>query len=216
MRPLVILGAGGHAKMVIEAARSGGQYQPTVCLSASANSPASILGVPIVEETDSQLRLLAKRQLWAVVAIGENRLRQRLQHKLSEFRFAIATIVASTAWLSPSARIGAGSVLMPNSSVGAEVELGLGVIVNTNASVDHDGRVEEFAHLAPGAHLAGNVHIGARAFVGLGTSIIPTRRIGADAVIGAGATIIRDVPPNETWVGCPARPVARRDQRHVA
>jgi acetyltransferase-like isoleucine patch superfamily enzyme len=90
--------------------------------------------------------------------------------------------------------------------VNAAAEIGRGVIVNTSASVDHDCRVGEFAHLAPGSVLGGEVVVGARAFVGLGARILPCVTIGEEAVVGAGAVVLRDVPPGATVVGVPARP----------
>ncbi len=206
-RALVVLGASGHAKMVIEAARSQGSYEPTVCLSATTVNQSHLLGVPIRLETRALLTELQHAGYWAIVAIGDNQIRRKLQDQLDLVGFPVATIVAKGAWLSPSASLGAGSVLMPNSTVGAESQVGRGVIVNTNASVDHDCEIADFAHIAPGGHLAGNVIVESEVFCGVGTSVIPHKRIGACATVGAGAVVVRDVPPGECWVGCPARPL---------
>ena len=93
---------------------------------------------------------------------------------------------------------------MHGAVIGAYARLGKGVIVNTSASVDHDCVVEDFAHLAPGTHLAGNVTVGSGAFLGVGVSVVPHRRIGEWSTVGAGATVIRDVPEASTAVGTPA------------
>ena len=207
VRPLFLLGASGHAKMVIEAARSQGEFEPLVCLAGSPVAEQHVLGVPVELESPSALANLLHEGMWAFVAIGENGLRRKLQCKLEALGFPIATIVANGAWLSPSAQIGPGSVLMPNSTVGAQARIGHGVIVNTNASADHDCVLGSYSHIAPGTHLAGNVTIEEEAFCGVGASIVPHQRVGARATVGAGAVVVRDIPSDEVWVGCPARPM---------
>lgn len=202
---LVILGAGGHAKMVIEAARSQGTYEPTVCLAHGTPPQAFILGVPIESETEEAIRQLHLQGYAGFVAIGDNALRRKLCRKLEAMGMPLATIVSSRAWASPTARIEPGTVLMPGSVVGAESTIGMGAIVNTCASVDHDCNIAPFVHIAPGVHLAGNVHIGEAAFLGVGVSVIPERQIGAATTVGSGAVVITDIPNQEVWVGCPAR-----------
>lgn len=214
-QPLIIFGAGGHAKMAIEVARSGVEFQPLLCLAAqtsNATFPETLLGVRVAGETDAEIRNGLNRTIWAFVAVGDNRLRQQLSNKLSAYGYSLATLVAASAWLSPSACVGAGSILMPQAVVGADAQVGHGVIVNTSASIDHDCRIDSFAHLAPGVHLAGNVHVGRSAFVGIGTNVVPHQSIGAEAMVGAGAVVLSDIPVGETWVGCPARRLRPRIQ----
>lgn len=204
--PLVIFGAGGHAKMAIEVARSGAEFEPLLCLAADAqDTPPSLLGVRVASETDAEIRRALQHSPWAFIAVGNNQVRQRLSHKLTALGYSMATLVAASAWVSPSARMGAGSILMPNAVLGADAEIGCGVIVNTSATIDHDCRVGPFVHLAPGVHLAGNVHVGPSAFVGIGANVVPQKSIGAGAMVGAGAVVLSDIPAAETWVGCPAR-----------
>jgi len=205
VHPLLILGAGGHAKMVIEAARSQGLYEPTVCLGSDANDPLSVLGVRVAPETDDTLRALLSEMRFAFVAIGSNRLRRKLSCKLEDLGYTLATIVANGAWLSPSARVGAGSVLLPRSAVGADASLGKGCIINTCSSVDHDCWLGDWVHIAPGSHLGGKVQVGEESFLGVGCSVIPEKRIGSRTTLGSGAVVVRDIPDDQTWVGCPAR-----------
>ncbi|MEO8271618.1 MAG: acetyltransferase [Aureliella sp.] len=213
--PLIIFGAGGHAKMAIEVARSGIDFQPLLCLAAQTSRstvPETLLGVRVTAETDGEIRNGLDCTRWAFVAVGDNRLREHLSNKLTTYGYSLATLVAASACLSPSARVGAGSILMPQVVVGADAEIGSGVIVNTSATIDHDCRIDSFVHLAPGVHLAGNVHVGHRAFVGIGANVVPQKCIGAEAMVGAGAVVLSDIPARETWVGCPARRLKSRVQ----
>lgn len=205
-QPLIIFGAGGHAKMAIEVAYSAADFQPVLCMTTqTSGAPATLLGVAVAGETDAAIRNGLERSPWAFVAVGDNELRKQITNKLIAVGYSLATLVAATAWLSPSARVGAGSILMPHAVVGADAEIGQGVIVNTSATVDHDCRIDSFAHLAPGVHLAGNVQVGHAAFVGVGANVVPHKFIGAGAMVGAGAVVLSNVPAAETWGGCPAR-----------
>lgn len=202
---LVILGAGGHAKMVIEAARTQGKYEPTLCLAHVDDLVPDVLGVATEAETDERLLSLQQAGYHAFVAVGSNRLRRKLCTKLQSLGLPLATIISSQAWVSPSATLGAGTVVMPGAIIGAAVTIGRGAIINTAASVDHDGGIGDYVHIAPGVHLAGCVTIGEATFLGVGVSVIPERTIGSGSTIGAGAVVVRDVPDNQVWVGCPAR-----------
>ncbi len=94
---------------------------------------------------------------------------------------------------------------MPGAILGAETRVGRGAIINTASSIDHDGNIGDYVHIAPGVHLAGCVTVGEASFLGVGACVIPERSIGSGSTIGAGAVVVRDVPDNQVWVGCPAR-----------
>jgi sugar O-acyltransferase (sialic acid O-acetyltransferase NeuD family) len=191
--------------MVIEAAHSQGIYEPTLCLGDSSDPSGSVLGVPAAPETDDLLRSLQSDGLFAIVAIGKNSLRRRLCIKLEGMGYKLATVVASTAWVSPSSHLSPGSVILPHAIVGADCRIGSGCIINTSSSVDHDCQIESYSHIAPGSHLGGNVRVGEEVFLGIGCSVIPETRIGARATLGAGSVVVGDIPASEIWIGCPAR-----------
>ena len=94
---------------------------------------------------------------------------------------------------------------MPKAVVGSMARIGRGAILNTSSSVDHDSIVGDYAHIAPGCHLAGNVQVDQGAMLGIGTCVIPQRRIGAWSILGANSTVVRDIPAETTYVGTPAR-----------
>lgn len=202
MKQTVILGGGGHAKVVIEVLRQAALFEPVACVDSQGSG--DILGVPIVGDDARLPELLNSGINHAFVAIGSNRLRAKLMDKLREFGFQIVTVISPHAIVSPSAMIGEGVVIMPGAHVGTEARIESGTILNSNSNVDHDCVIGANCHLAPGSTLAGGVIVGAETFIATGVSVIPYIRIGSRAVVGAGSVVIRDVPDGVTTFGVPA------------
>ncbi len=201
---LILYGAGGHAKVVLEAflARCP-NGEVAVIDDDPARTGEILLGQPIRGTRE----WLAGNWLGIAVmpALGDNLRRDRLVQDLKRLKRPLRTIIHPTAIVSPSARIGDACFLAAGTIVNAEAVLDEGVILNTGASVDHDCRIGRAVHIAPGARLCGTVTIGARALVGTGAAIIPGRSVGADARVGAASAVVCDIPGGETWAGCPAR-----------
>lgn len=204
---LVLVGAGGHAKVVLEAVRAAGLGE-VVGLVDPAPNAGPVLGAPVLGGDEVLPRLRAEG-VGAVVALGGNALRERVGLRLREMGFALPAVVHPSALVSPSARVSEGAVVMARAVVGAETLVGELAIVNTGAVLDHDNRLGRAAHVAPGCALAGNVLVGDRALVGVGSAVRPGTRIGADAVVGAGSAVVREVPAGATVGGAPARPLRR-------
>jgi sugar O-acyltransferase (sialic acid O-acetyltransferase NeuD family) len=206
---LLILGAGGHAKVIAEAALASGCCSSIGFLDdrySPANPPPPVLGWPLIGPLAQALEP-ACRQSWsqAVVAIGHAATRLRWLQQLSAAGYSLPTLIHPTAWVSPSAQLGAGSVVFAQAVIQAQTVIGRGAILNTGCIVDHDAQLGDGVHICPGARLAGEVQVGHRSWIGIGASVIQQIRIGADVTVGAGAAVVRDLPDGVTAVGVPAR-----------
>ena len=214
--PVVVLGAGGHAKVVIELIRSEGLYEVAALLDADT-TPREVLGLPVIGGDEKLAELRASGVAHAFVALGGNALRLKVARKAQALGFTLVNAISSTAIISPTARLGVGVAVMAGAVINAEAEVQDLAIVNTGARIDHDCVLGEACHVAPGSALAGCVTVGRLAFLGVGTAAIPGVRIGEGATVGAGACVVKDIPPNVLALGTPARIVrtldVREDQR---
>lgn len=202
---IVILGAGGHAKVVVEIFRAAGETVHC-CVEEEAGAAGDLMGVPIlIGEKEHLPRLMAEGYTRAHVAIGSNKLRAKIAGRLVEMGFSLASAVHPRATVSASATLGDGVAVMAGAVINACARVGGGTIINTGATVDHDCQVGDFAHIGPQCGLCGNVQVGEGAFLGVGTKVIPGKLIGDWSVAGAGSVIVRDVPEKSQVMGVPAR-----------
>jgi UDP-perosamine 4-acetyltransferase len=204
---VIVIGSGGHAKVVIELIRAEGKYGIIGC-TGLATGGFVLDDVPVLG-TDSVLpTVLARGVKKAFIAIGDNRLRLLLLAHAVELGFELINAISPHAVISPSAKLGKGIAIMPGAVINACAQILDGVIINTKAGVDHDCYISDGAHIGPGSALAGNVEIGRESFLGIGTCVVPGIRIGSRAIVGAGSVVIRDIPDDVTALGVPARVVS--------
>lgn len=202
-RCVLVLGAGGHCKVVLDVLGAAGCH-PIGILDPNPPS-SSILGVPLLGGDQEAPRLLEQGCRHAFVAIGANQVRHRKGLWLRDLGFDIVTAVHPTATVSPSATIGAGTIVMPHAVVNADAKVGAFVIVNTCAIVEHDCVVGDAAHVAPGSVIGGNVTLGQEVLFGIGAVARPLIRVGDKTVVGAGSVLVGDIGPGLTVAGVPAR-----------
>lgn len=195
----VIIGAGGHAKVVIDALLRGGTARDMIAVrdGNAARAGQTVLGFTIATPEWPEGTEVAVH-----IAIGDNRVRSRLHETAGGRPFA--TVLHPAATVAPSAIVGAGSFVAAAAVVGPDATVGRSVIVNHGAVIDHDCRVGDFCHIAPNAALGGAVTLGARVLVGAGAVVLPGVTIGDDAVVGAGAVVRRNIGAGERWAGNPA------------
>ncbi|MDG2521280.1 acetyltransferase [Caulobacter segnis] len=205
--PVIVLGAGGHAKVVIELLRASG-HEVFGVLDADP-TPRTVVDAPVIGDDSRLESLKAEGVTHAFIAIGDNGLRLRLGRKAQRAGLELVNAVSPFARVSPSARLGVGIAIMAGAVINAESDIRDLAIINTGAVIDHDGLICEAAHVAPGCALAGDVTVGQRAFLGVGSSVIPGRHIGEDAVVGAGACVVHDIPASALAMGVPARVTGR-------
>ena len=204
MSALLILAAGGHAKVVAETALASGVASSVAFLDDRSLPP--VLGWPVLGPLDQALEPSAQERFTAAaVAIGHPATRMRWIAKLQAVGYQLPLLVHPSAWISPSAHIGPGSVVFAQAAIQAQAVIGIGAILNTGCSVDHDAELSDAVHICPGAHMAGEVKVGARSWIGIGASVIQKVCIGSDVTVGAGTVVIRNLPDGVTAVGAPAR-----------
>jgi len=201
---LLILAAGGHAKVVAETVLAAGVASRIAFLDDRPLNP--VLGWPVLGPLEMSLEPSIQEQFpAALVSIGHAHTRLRWLTQLQSAGYELPLLIHPSAWVSPSAQIGPGSVVFAHVTVQAQAMVGTGTILNTGSSVDHDAYLCDGVHICPGARLAGQVQVGARSWIGIGASVTQKVRIGADVTVGAGAAVVRDLPNGVTAVGVPAR-----------
>jgi UDP-perosamine 4-acetyltransferase len=203
---LLVIGAGGHAKVVIDVARAAGWVPVAVLDPIGAGNQCA--DVPVLGDDDLAPSLLAEGLRCAVVAIGLNRLRLRIGRNLQELGFHLPSVIHPSAVISPYSAIGDGTVIMPNATVNSHARIGSFAVVNTAAVVEHDCTIGHGAHVAPRTVIGGNVQIGDRVLFGIGAVARPEITIADDAIVGAGTVVVSDLEAGGTFIGTPAKPMA--------
>lgn len=205
-RDIVIIGAGGHSKVVIATARAAGFNVVGIYDDNPVLQGSLVLDVPVI----GLLRDIHIDDIEsAILAIGTNSVRCRLANELKGITWC--TIIHPNALVHESVRIGSGCVIFAGSVIQPDVILGEHVIVNTCTSIDHDCHIGDFVHIAPGARLAGNVHVDDGVLLGIGSCSVPNVSIGAWSVIGAGAAVTVNIEKGMLALGVPARPIRNLD-----
>lgn len=218
MRPasesIVLIGGGGHALVVLEAAMESrravrGFLDDDEHAVAWARAQLGRLGP--MDHAERHLAFDPDSRY--VLAVGGLELRRRL---ITQFAATppsggrtpvpAAAIVHPRAWVSPSAVLGLGVYVGPGAVVHAHARVADHAIINSGAIVEHECEIGENSHIAPGSVLGGNVQVGPDTLIGIGSCVLPRRVIGARACVGGGATVVHDIPGGLTVVGVPARP----------
>lgn len=206
---VIVVGAGGHAKVVIDVLRAAGHEVVALFDDDASRHGQLFRGVPVAGAADAVVAHAAAAGLrHFLVAIGHNAVRLGIARRLEAAGLEGIAAVHPSAVVAPGVTLGPGTVVMPGACLNADARLGAHVIVNTGARVDHDCVVGDGVHLAPGVVLCGNVRIGELAFLGAGSTVIPGMAIGARASVGAASAVVRPVADDNKVRGVPARPYA--------
>lgn len=205
-RPIVVIGGGEHARVVMSAIRSSGSdgelagfVDPNPCVETAERLGTKRLG------DDGALRSHSAHAVLGFGALDNAGTRQEIVRRLTPLVKGWATVIHQRAWVSPEAHVGEGSVVMAGAVVQTGARIGAHCIINTAAVIEHDVILEDFVQVAPGAVLGGGVRIGAASYIGMGALIRDHTRVGAGAVVGMGAVVISDVAGGARVVGVPAR-----------
>jgi len=204
MKTLIIIGAGGHGKVVADAAEQMAHWNEIVFvdllfpeLKKCGSWDVVAKNFDALENQDSSLEF--------VVAIGDNATRLKVFLQCTSLGFHPVSIIHPSSYISPYVKIGAGSVVFANAVVNVSASLGRCCIVNTGATIDHDCTLGESVHISPGANIAGEVSIGDKSWVGIGACVKQQIEIGDNVIVGAGAAVVSNVSNDLVVTGTPAR-----------
>ncbi len=210
-KEVLVVGAGGHAKVVIDVLRSGGWQVRAVFDDNACRHGSHFHDAPIAGGTADVATYAAQHGLqYFLVAIGANAIRLKIAAQLEAQGLQAVTAVHASAVLASSVRIEAGTVVMPGVCINADTRIGHHVIVNTRAAVDHDCVIGDGVHIGPGSILCGGVKIGAGTLVGAGSTLTPGVAVGSNVRVGAGAAVIASVIDGVTVAGVPARLIEKK------
>ena len=206
---LLLIGAGAHSHVVIDILLQNNDYEIVGCLDRSylADKNVQIYGVRVIGDDDKMQEVFKSGVTKVHIALGENRLRNKLFDMAVNIGFEPITIVSRNAVISPRSTIGRGTVIMPGAVINVGTSIGDNCIINTNCSVDHDCIISKSCHIAPGCALSGNVTVGEGTHIGTGANIIDKVIIGEWSYIGAGALVVKDIEQGILAYGVPAKKV---------
>jgi sugar O-acyltransferase (sialic acid O-acetyltransferase NeuD family) len=210
MRPLVLVAASGLAREVLSTLERLQQFDVVGILDDEPSLHGTSLGsVPILGAPDA---IVSYPKADVLLCVGRGSARRRMSERLTalginEERYAV--VADPSAVIATTCMIGAGSIVLAQSALTADVRLGRHVVVMPNVTLTHDDVVEEFATICAGVSLGGNVTIGEEAYVGMNASARERVIIGPGSTIGMGACVVNDVPAGEVWAGVPARSLTK-------
>lgn len=200
----LILGGGGHGRVVIDALLAAGAARELAVV--DRRNDGDVLGVPFAG-TDADLPALRAAGFTHFVVglggIGDNRPREALYHRGLAAALTPMVVIHPAAVVSPFSQVGAGAVILAGAIINAGAALGANIVVNTGAIVEHDCRVGDHVQLSPGCRLLGGVTVGRLAYVGAGAVVLQNRTVGEEALIGAQAVVVEDVPAGSRCLGVP-------------
>jgi sugar O-acyltransferase (sialic acid O-acetyltransferase NeuD family) len=207
--PLFIFGSSGHAASVANLAIQAG-YNLEAFIDPYTEKGKKIYGRPVLQDIghfEQHLPMLFS------IAVGDNALREKIALDIKQkFQGSFPVIVHPTASIGVDAKLGEGTVVMPQAHVGPRSVLGAFTLVNTGAALDHDGCMDDFSSLAPGSVCGGYVRIGIRSAISIGATVLHQVTIGSDSVLGAASLLNKPLPSNVVAYGSPARIIRERQK----
>ncbi len=201
-KKVIVIGGGGHAKVVIDCIRRAGDTVFGI-LDDSLAPGTEILGAAVLGKVDSAPDY---PDCHFVIAIGNNTVRKVISEKLNVKWY---TAIHPSAVVSEYATVGEGSMILANAVVNPCAVIGRHCILNTACIIEHDSRIADFVHISPRAALAGNVAVGELTQVGIGAAVRQNITICGGCVIGAGAAVVKDIREEGIYAGIPAKKLCK-------
>ena len=203
---LAIIGTGGHAKSIFDIVKN----KKKIYFFDKQKKFLKLYKKKFIVTNDKLLLKNYKQVSQIIVAIGDNKTREKKYKFFKKNKFKMATLIHPKSYCGYGSKIGEGSVLLAGSLINTDTVIGNNCIINSNASIDHDCLVKDHTHICPGVIIAGNVKIGKNCWIGLGTKIIQNCIIGDNVFIAAGSVVTKNIKPNSFVKGIPAKYAKKR------
>lgn len=202
---LLIVGIGGHGKVVADIAIRMNRWNRMACLDSfyDENEVERPFGLEVLGKSDDVYSYIDGWDIF--VAYGDNGKRESLQESLLASGASIPVLIHPSSIVGRNVEIGEGTVVMGGVVINCYTDIGRGCIVNTGATVDHDSVIDDYSHISPGVNIAGTVKIGKSTWVGIGSTVSHGVSITGDCMIGAGGVVVKDIEEAGTYVGVPVR-----------
>lgn len=207
MKKIVLIGAGGHCKVIIDIIKTKHEYD-IIGITDTNIKQENILGVPILGDDSILPELYLSGVKDAFICIGaleDISFRNKFYNKLKKLGFQLPVLIHKNSIVSSYVKIGDGSCVMPGVVINPNVNIGYNCIINSSSIIEHDCYIGNNSHIASKSALGGGVSIGYNTFIGMGTSVIQGIKIGNNVIVGAGAVVIDNISDNSIAVGVPAR-----------
>lgn len=208
MQEIIIIGGGGHARVLIDLIKTSGQYKITGILDSQLEKGSTVAGITVIGNEEMLLELYDHGIRNACIGIGsvkDNSKRKMLYEKVIQFGFFAPFLIHRSSIASENIDIAGGVQIMAGAIVQTGSSIGENTIVNTGAIVEHDCAVGSHVHICPGTVISGGCTVGEGAFVGAGATVLQGIKIGNNSIVSAGAVVINDVSDNAKVIGVPAR-----------
>ncbi len=207
MRDIVVIGGGGHARVVVSILHKLRQYE--VLGYTDLRDCGTLLGAPYIGgDLEISKVTRASRKTHAVMAVGQiglGKWRHDIWSRLAPMQFVFPNVISPNAIVNEGVTIESGVVIMDGAIINTGAKLGIGVIANTHATIEHGVTLEDWVHVAPGATISGDVTVGRYSLIGAGATVIEGKTIAPEIIVGAGATVVEDLVEPGIYVGTPAR-----------
>lgn len=207
MRPIILVGGGGHCKSVINTIEEKG-YKIKGILDTPDKMGNQVLGYDIIGTDDDIPKYVETCDFVVTLGFIKNPLpRIKCHEKVINSGGRFATIIAKSAHVSKHANIGEGTVILQNALVNAGATIGFGCIINTASNIEHDAVIGDYCHISTGVMVNGETKLGERCFVGSGAVLANCIEIASDSVIGAGALVLKTLKEAGCYIGNPLHKV---------
>jgi len=207
-RVAAVIGAGGHARVIVSEIEMSGEYDSIEIYTIDTHAQNEvILGYPVVENADV-INSSDSKRIDIFLAIGDLKIRSKWYSFFSDLNFHMPNLIARTALVSSSARLGSANFIASGSYLGPNVMMGNNNLINTKSIIEHESILGDSCNISPGAVLCGRVSLGSNVFIGANSTVIEKLCISSDVALGAGSTLIESINHrNVLWCGSPARKI---------